>query len=100
MSIRKDVKGRHFTIFRSAREEADDKSVETGPANEGGHMSCIAGRIVSTSGAQSPFKAVMTLEDGGTFERGFATMGEAEAYIRRNTPRPSARSTTYDHSAP
>jgi len=39
----------------------------------------------------------MTREDGGTFEVSFATMGEAEAFIRRNTPAPAARSTTYDH---
>jgi len=39
-----------------------------------------------------PFTAVMTREDGGTFEVSFATMGEAEAFIRRNTPAPAARS--------
>jgi len=39
----------------------------------------------------------MTREDGDTFEVSFATMGEAEAFIRRNTPAPAARSTTYDH---
>jgi hypothetical protein len=39
----------------------------------------------------------MTREDGSTFEVSFATMGDAEAFIRRNTPSPSKRSTTYDH---
>jgi hypothetical protein len=46
-----------------------------------------------------PFTAVMTREDGSTFEVRFVTMGDAEAFIRRNTPRPPARSTAYDHGS-
>ena len=65
--------------------------------DEGGHMSCTSGRIVCSPGPGLPFTAVMTREDGGTFEVGFVTMGEAEAFVRRNTPSPAARSTTYDH---
>jgi hypothetical protein len=59
-------------------------------------MSCTSGRIVSTPGAETPFKAVMTREDGATFEIHFASMGEAETFIRRNTPSPPSRSTIYD----
>lgn len=93
----KDVKGRGFSIFRSAGEEAEMRESEEPQRDyEGGHMSCTAGRIVSTPGAKMPFKAVMTREDGTTFEVGFATMGEGEAFIRRNTPSPPARSTIYD----
>ena len=64
---------------------------------EGGHMSCTSGRIVFSAGTGMPFTAVMTREYGDTFELSFATMGEAEAFIRRNTPSPAARSKTYDH---
>lgn len=91
-------KGRGFSIFRSAEEEAEMRVCnEPQRTNEGGHMSCMGGRIVSTPGAGVPFMAVMTREDGSTFEVAFATMGEAEAFVRRNTPSPAARSTTYDH---
>ena len=62
--------------------------------DEGGHMSCTSGRIVCSPSTGMPFTAVMTREDGGTFEVSFATMGEAEAFVRRNTPAPAARSTT------
>lgn len=94
----KDVKGRSFSIFRSAGEEAEMRKCEEPlREDEGGHMSCTSGRIVSSPGAQQPYKAVMTREGGDTFEVSFATMGQAEAFIRRNTPNPPARSTTYDH---
>ena len=92
----KRSKGRGFSIFRSAEEEADMKTTRARWDNEGGQMSSTAGRIVQTPGADLPYKAVLTLETGETTEHGFATMQEAEAFIRRNTPRPPARSTTYD----
>ena len=93
-----DSKGRGFSIFRSAGEMADMRKGEARqPAGEGGHMSCTRGRIVSSPGTGLPFTAIMTREDGSTFEVAFATMGDAEAFIRRNTPSPSRRSTTYDH---
>ena len=94
----KDVKARGFSIFRSAGEEAEMKQHDALQRDdEGGHMSCTSGRIVFSAGAGMPFTAVMTREGGGTFEVSFATMGEAEAFVRRNTPSPAARSTTYDH---
>ena len=93
----KDVKGRAFSIFRSAAQEAEMRDHDARPRDdEGGHMSCASGRVVSTPGSGMPFTAVMTREDGTTFEVAFATMSGAEAFIRRNTPRPTARSTTYD----
>jgi len=95
---RNEVTGRRFSIFRSAGEMADmrkgDRPVR---GDEGGHMSCTGGRIVSSPGSALPFAAIMTREDGSTFEVAFATMSDAEAFIRRNTPSPSKRSTTYDH---
>ena len=94
----KDVKGRGFSIFSSAGEEAEKRqSDHRHHGNEGGHMSCTSGRIISTPGVGMPFMVVMTRDDGSTFEVAFATMGQAEAFIRRNTPSPAERSTTYDH---
>jgi hypothetical protein len=94
----KDVKGRGFSIFRSAGEEVEMRQHDALQRDEeGGHMSCTSGRIVFSPSAGMPFTAVMTREGGGTFEASFATMGEAEAFVRRNTPSPATRSTTYDH---
>ena len=93
-----DARGRGFSIFRTAGEMANMRKGDAQQrANEGGHMSCTRGRIVSSPGTGLPFTAIMTREDGGTFEVAFATMSDAEAFIRRNTPSPSRRSTTYDH---
>ena len=98
MSKHRPSKRKGFSIFPSAKEEVDAK---TGKVDReelvGGHMSCTAGRIVSTPGEAQPFKAIMSREDGETFERAFVSMEDAEAFVRRNTPRPQARSTTYDH---
>ena len=66
--------------------------------NEGGHMSSTAGRIVGTPHEDMPYKVILSLESGETTEHAFATMREAEAFIRRNTPRPPVKSTTYDHN--
>ena len=96
--VSKDIKGRGFSIFRSAGEEAEMRQHDAAQrADEGGHMSCTSGRIVCSSDPGMPFTAVMTREDGTTFDVSFAGMGEAEAFIRRNTPSPAARSTTHDH---
>lgn len=67
--------------------------------DEGGHMSSIAGVVVSTPGSDMPFKAVLTHDAGDRTGRAFATMREAEAFIRRNTPRPALRSTLLDRAA-
>lgn len=93
----KRPKRKGFSLFRSAREEADLKVEEANRDAEGGHMSCTTGRIVSVPGSDKPFKAIMSQESGETSEHMFATMQEAEAFLRRNTPRPQPRSTTYDH---
>jgi hypothetical protein len=96
--VQKDARGRGYSIFRSAAEEAEMRERDGQQrADEGGHMSCTRGRIVSTPGSETPFTAVMRREDGSTFEVAFTTMSGAEAFIRRNTPSPPARSTTYDH---
>lgn len=89
-------KTKGFTIFRSAAEEAEIKKGRERPGDEGGHMSCISGRIVRVNGTEKPFKAIMSQEGSRTIEREFATMREAEAFVRQNTPRAVERSTLYD----
>lgn len=99
MTQSKVPKRKGSSIFRSAQEEADLKIEEANRDSEGGHMSCTTGRIVSVPGSDKPFKAIMSQESGETSEHLFATMQEAEAFLRRNTPLPQPRSTTYDHGA-
>ena len=67
---------------------------------EGGHMSSRFGRIVRTSDVDLPYKAVLTHDECAETERSFATMQEAEAFVRRNTPRPRSRSTFWDRDPP
>jgi hypothetical protein len=65
--------------------------------NEGGHMSSTKGRITHVRGAELPYLVVLTHPGGETTERSFATMREAEAFIKRNTPRTAAAlSSLYD----
>jgi hypothetical protein len=68
--------------------------------NEGGHMSSRFGRIVRYPGAEQPYKVILSHDVGTESERAFGTMREAEAFIRRNTPRPRPRSTFWDRDAP
>ena len=100
------MKGKSFTAFRSAAEEADTKRnndarrLEHAPP-EGGHMSSTEGRVAHFPGAELPYVAVLAHEGSDTTEHAFATMREAEAFIKRNTPLPRAvLSTTYDRPAP
>ncbi|MFL6729105.1 MAG: hypothetical protein ACJ8E3_09885 [Sphingomicrobium sp.] len=62
-------------------------------------MSSTAGRIVRTPDSRLPYKVVLSHHGCIDSERGFATMREAEAFIRRNTPVPAARRTLYDRAA-
>ena len=48
-------------------------------------------------GADLPYKVVLTHHGRDETTQSFATMREAEAFIRRNTPVPAARSTLRDH---
>lgn len=93
---------KHFTPFRSAAEEACNKGNQENSDLEGGHMSSERGKIVQTSDTDRPYKAILSHDAGQDTEHAFATMREAEAFIKRNTPVPAARRTTYDRgpSAP
>jgi hypothetical protein len=68
--------------------------------NEGGHMSSTSGRVKHVRGADLPYLVVLAHPDGEASERAFATMREAEAFIKRNTPVPGgALSDLYDRPA-
>jgi len=68
--------------------------------NEGGHMSSTAGRVAQRLGAALPFVAILSRDGGEQTERAFATMREAEAFIKRNTPVPGRTlSQLYDRPA-
>jgi hypothetical protein len=87
--------GKSFTAFSSAAEEAqtkrdkaEAKREEQEWDNEGGPMSSNAGRVIHWPGADLPYVAILTRDGRGCTERSFATMREAEAFIKRNTPVP------------
>ena len=68
--------------------------------NEGGHMSSTTGRVMRLAGAELPYTVVLMHHDSEATEHSFATMREAEAFIKRNTPVPSrALSALYDRPA-
>ena len=59
-------------------------------AGEGGHMSAVGGRVVHCPDADRPFKVILTRHAARELEHSFATMREAEDFIRRNAgPRTS-----------
>jgi hypothetical protein len=80
------AKGKSFTAFRSAAEEAEMKNAEQDWANEGGHMSSTSGRVMHRPGEDLPFVAILSHQGSERTEHGFATMHEAEAFIKRNAP--------------
>jgi len=90
---------KHFTPFYSAAEEASANGEQECWENEGGHMSSTCGRVVRTPGAELPYKVMLSHHGRAETARAFATMREAEAFIRRSTPVPPSRSTLRDHDA-
>ena len=93
-------KGKSFTVFHSAAEEAEMKCAEQDWANEGGHMSSTSGRVIQRAGEDLPFVVVLSHHGSECTEHGFATMREAEAFIKRNTPVPERKlSKLYDRPA-
>jgi len=99
MAESRTPKPKSFSIFRSAAEEAKMKEEEQNWYNEGRHMSCTSGRVITVRGSDKSFKVIMSRAGGETSEHWFATMREAEVFVRRNTPRPPERSTTYDRES-
>lgn len=92
-------KAKSFTVFRSAAEEDATRQEHQNWDNEGGHMSSTSGRVTRGTGTL-PYVAILTHHGSEATEHAFATMREAEAFIRRNTPAPDAKlSDLYDRSA-
>jgi len=90
-----------FTVFRSAAEEAEMKRDEHGGDIEGGHMSSTAGRVTRTQRTKLPYMVTLAHHQSDETRHSFASMREAEAFIKRNTPVPRALlPTTYDRPAP
>jgi len=86
-------KGTSFTPFRSAAEEAATKcsnGTKSGHKrssdNERGNVNGPAARIVHVAGAEFPYVVLFTNSVSDAGEAGFATMREAEAFIKRSTP--------------
>jgi hypothetical protein len=94
----KPTSGKHFTAFYSVAEETMTKAEESWD-NEAGHMSSTCGRVVCTPNARFPYKVVLTHPGQADSARAFDSIREAEAFIRRNTPVPTPRSTLYDRDA-
>ena len=63
-------------------------------------MSSTGGHVIRRPGAPLPYVAILAHHQGEATEHGFATMREAEAFIKRNTP-PTGRalSAIYDRPA-
>lgn len=83
-------KGSSFTVFRTAAEEAQLKQDEHSRDSEGGHMSSTGGRVMRKPEAQLPYVVTLTHHLSEATEHSFASMREAEAFIKRNTPVPGA----------
>ncbi len=76
------------------------KSDHDSREDEGGHMSSTAGRVKRVAGAHVPYVVTLMHQGCEASEHAFATMREAEAFIKRNTPVPGANlRTTYDRPA-
>ena len=76
------------------------KSKEQTLDNKGGHMSSSAGRVKHVPDADLSYVVVLTHPGSEVTEHSFATMREAEAFIKRNTPVPAAAlSTLLDRKA-
>jgi hypothetical protein len=90
--------GNHFTPFYSVAEEKMARMEQECGDSEGGHMTPRCGRVVRAPGVDLPYKVVLTHGRAETTHR-FATMRDAEAFVRRNTPVPPALSTLYDRDA-
>lgn len=89
-----------LTVVPLADEETSVEGPEEDWENEGGHMTATCGRVVSTPAGVQRYKVILSHHCGAESERGFASMREAEAFIKHNTPvHGPALSALYDRSA-
>jgi hypothetical protein len=87
---------------RESREAWEDEggSVDQWVPRKGRYADrAVSGRIVQAGGSGTPFKVVLTHEDGHTSEHPCATMREGEAFIREAIPTPAKRDTSRDRAA-
>ena len=76
------------------------RDVQARSEHEGGHMSSTAGQVNYIAGAGLPYVVTLSHHEGEATQRAFATMREAEAFIKRNTPVPGRTlSELYDRPA-
>jgi hypothetical protein len=100
MHVAGDSGGKSFTAFRSAAEEVEMSRDEQSWDNEGGHVSPTAGHIMHVPDAELPYLVVLAHHDSEPTNHYFATMREAEDFIKRNSPVPKGGlSNLYDRSA-
>jgi hypothetical protein len=82
------------------QEREEMKREEQSVEDEGGHMSSTAGRVMHVPGAELSYVAILSHHESEATQHAFATMREAEAFIRRNTPVPGRTlSALYDRPA-
>jgi hypothetical protein len=79
------IPDKHFTPFYSAAEEAFAAKGEESWGSEGGNVSSLHGCIVNVPGADLAYKVLLMGHGRPDTEHSFATMNEAEAFIRRNS---------------
>jgi hypothetical protein len=84
----------------SADSPAAGQEAQVRTGHEGGHMSSTAGQVNYVAGAGLPYVVTLSHHEGEATQRAFATMREAEAFIKRNTPVPGRTlSKLYDRPA-
>ena len=90
---------KHFTPFYSAAEESFAVKGQESWDNEGGRVSSLRGCIVNVPGAHLAYKVLLIRRGRPDTEHSFATMHEAEAFIRRNSRVSEQRSIPDDPDA-
>ena len=89
-----------FTIFRSAAEELAMQLDEQAWDNEGGRKHSTPAFVRHCPRDQLPYQVVLGHPHDIALRRSFATMREAEAFIRYNSPAAGPQlSTLYDRPA-
>jgi len=87
--------------FKSATERAVLKLETVKWENEGGHENSAVTQVVHIAGSALPYDVVVTRPRGRVKHHSFATMREAETFIRRTSATPApGLSALYDRPAP
>jgi hypothetical protein len=81
------------------RVPARQNAVQKERPSEAEPVACITARVVLTSTGQLPYRVVVSRDGKEYSGHSFATMQEAETFIRQSLPAPAPRSTLYDRKA-